>query len=118
MGCCASAKGTMSPARKKELLLPPPPVEEIKANDQLLERMRQISAFKCQVVSPMRLHNHLVNAHELKKAQDVLIFNIGHTSLLKLSENVQSPAGQKAKKLGQESLSEKDIQFIDDASSN
>ena len=46
--------------------------------------MRQVSAFKCQVVSPLHLHNHLVYAREAMKAQEVLIFNIGSTSQLEV----------------------------------
>ena len=48
--------------------------------------MRQVSAFKCQVVGALTLHNHLVYAREAMKAQEVLIFNIGHTSKLKVLE--------------------------------
>jgi len=65
----------------------PPPVESIKANDKLLQRMRQVSAFKCKVVSAMTLHNHLVYVREAMKAQEVLIFNIGHTSQFEIPDD-------------------------------
>ena len=82
MGCCSTKTSANSAAIGRKLnaetiLKPPPAVETIRANDQLLERMRQVSAFKCQVVSPLHLHNHLVYAREAMKAQEILIFNIG-----------------------------------------
>ena len=92
MGCCAGVKDKSSISRSGGYhgtsivdIKPPPAVEEIRANDQLVARMRQVSAFKCQVASPMMLHNHLVHARETMKAQDVLIFNIGKTSELEVN---------------------------------
>lgn len=35
----------------------------------------------------MLLHNHLVQVRENKKVQEVLIFNIGHTSQLEVFES-------------------------------
>ena len=73
MGCCSSASAVKSDAisqklKADQILKPPPAVETIRANDQLVARMRQVSAFKCQVVSPLHLHNHLVYAREAMKA--------------------------------------------------
>ncbi len=45
-----------------------------------------MSAFKCQVVGALTLHNHLVYVREAMKAQEVLIFNIGHTSQLTVQD--------------------------------
>ena len=97
MGCCSSVSSTGGTIQtihktstqlgpKPEDLKPPPAVESIRLNDKLLERMRQVSAFKCLVVSPMTLHNHLVYAREAMKAQEVLIFNINSTSELEVAD--------------------------------
>ena len=72
MGCCSSVKANQQGSiirRPQPIdLKPPPAVESIRANDQLITRMQQVSSFKCQVVSPLQLHNHLVYAREAMKA--------------------------------------------------
>lgn len=96
MGCGSSkstkaseptrSKATVKTAAELKVIdtTPPPAVKEIRANDQLVARMRQVSAFKCEVVGLMTLHNHLVHAREAMKAQEVLIFDISQTSELQV----------------------------------
>ena len=72
--------------------------------------MRQISAFKCQVVSPMVLHNNLVYAYETRKALEVLIFNISYTSELTVPD--QELADLKETKRVEDFIS------VEDSSSN
>ena len=117
--CCSGKQKAYSPQEwRKNLIQAPeikaqPSVESITANDQLLQRMRQVSSFKCQVVTAMTLHNHLVYVRECMKAQEILIFNIGHTSQLEVAENQIAQIGAK-----EEQRKSEDFMMLDDALSN
>ena len=70
-------------------------LEDIQDTGQLLQKLAQVSSFKCQVTGLMQLHNYLAYVRETKSAQKLLIYDISNPSSLKVQdEDIVKPINE------------------------
>ena len=90
MGCCSSAsKATRSTSPIKKTIedtKPPVAIQEIQQTGQLMQRLQQVSSFKCEMTGMIQLHNYLAYVRETKSAQKILILDISKTSSLTVAD--------------------------------